>query len=440
MNFSDIRQRSYEIIEKTRYRDKASLFFDLFILSVISINVVASMLSFNDSIAEEYFTVLNIIDNVSLVIFIIEYSLRLWTAKLKYPEVKHPYLKFVFSFLGLVDLFVILPFFLPFVIAIDLRYLRLFRFLRIFTKLARTLVSSEKEKRFIRQAFSTYLSSQVVAELIADPTKLNLGGEKRKLTALFTDIRSFSTFSEDMDPSHLVLVLNKYLTAMSNIIMLNHGTVDKFIGDAIVAFFGAPVFREEHAVHACLSALAMKKVEAEINSQLMADGISTVPIFTRIGINTGEMAVGNMGSENKMNYTVMGNAVNLAARIEGVNKQYGTGIIISEFTKEQTGDIFLCRQLDRIRVVGILKPVLIYELTGIPDESNSEEILFHEKWKEAMLQFEQHNFSAASDIFNSLAEIKPNDSVTALYQKRCADFIKEPPAPGWDGVFSFSEK
>ena len=435
-----VRKRTYEIIEKTRDRDAASLLFDCFILSLICLNVAAAILSFNDSIAKEYFFILKVIENVSIVIFTIEYLLRLWTAKLKFSEAKHPYFKFIFSFLGIADLLVLLPFYLPFVMVVDLRYLRLFRFFRIFVKVVRTIITSEKEKRFIRQAFSTYLSSSVVAELIADPSKLNLGGEKREMTALFTDIKSFSTISENIDPTHLVQILNKYLTAMSNIIMENHGTIDKFIGDAIVAFFGAPIYREDHAMQACVSALAMKKVEAELNTQLLAEGLSTTPLFTRIGVNTGEMAVGNMGSENKMNYTVMGNAVNLAARLEGVNKQYQSGIIISEFTKNRAGDAFLCRQLDRIRVVGINKPILIFELMGIADKAAPEEMAFLEKWKEAIAFFEGRNFSQAAELFSSLASQNTNDGAAALYKKRCDSFLKEPPTPEWDGVFTFSEK
>ena len=270
--------------------------------------------------------------------------------------------------------------------------------------------------------------------------ELYLGGEKKELTALFTDIKNFSAIFEEVDPNCLVQILNKYLTVMSSIIMDNQGTIDKFIGDGIVAFFGAPLFRGDHATQACFSALAIKKAEEELNQQLLAEGLCPVPLFTRIGVNSGEMAVGNMGSENKMNYTVMGNAVNLAARLEGVNKLYQTGIILSEYTKNQTGDVFLCRQLDRIRVLGIEKPILIYELRGIADKADNKELVFHEKWKDAMAYFEDRCFLQATDLFDGLSNEYPNDSVIALYKKRCASFLKEPPVPDWDGVFSFSEK
>jgi class 3 adenylate cyclase len=176
------------------------------------------------------------------------------------------------------------------------------------------------EENFIQGAFSRYLAPEIISEIIKDPNKLNLGGEKREMTAIFTDIKDFSALSEQLDPAHLVRLLNKYLTTMSNIIMEHLGTIDKYWGDAIIAFFGAPLFNAEHSALACRSALAIKAAERELNKTIVNEGLSPVPIFTRIGINTGEMVVGNMGAEKKMDYTVMGNAVNLASRIEGANK------------------------------------------------------------------------------------------------------------------------
>ena len=429
-----IRKRIYEIIEGIHDRDRASQLFDYFLISVIFINLVAVIVNFNDEIAENYYVVLIVIKRVSIAIFLLEYSLRLWTAKYKYPQKKYPHLRYVFSFLGLLDLLVILSFFLTFFIVIDFRYLRIFRFFRIIIRMIRLYVALNREKQFVRQAFSTYLSSAVVTELIADPAKLCLGGEKKEMTVLFTDLRSFSSISENMDPTLLVLMLNKYFTTMSNIIMDNQGTIDKYIGDGIVAFFGAPIYREDHAALACFSALAMKQAEDELNSQLLAEGLISVPLFTRIGINTGEMVAGNMGSQTKMNYTVMGNAVNIAARLEGANKQYQTSIIISEFTKNKIGDVFLCRRFDRLRVVGIEKPVQIYELRGIADKAEPKELILQEKWNEAMTHFEKRDFERALVLFESLC---PNDGTAALYMKRCISFLEKPPLPDWDGVFDF---
>ena len=227
--------------------------------------------------------------------------------------------------------------------------------------MAYKFLTASREKAFLHNAFSRYLAPEIISEMINDPDKLNLGGEKRVMTAMFTDIRSFSTISEMLDPVQLVRLLNRYLTALSNIVMENYGTIDKYIGDAIVAFYGAPVFHSDHAVLACRSALAMKAAEIEINKMAKEENLSTMPIFTRIGINTGEMVVGNMGAENKMDYTIMGNSVNLAARIESANKQYQTGgILISEYTHKEIGTEFACRRLDRVRVMGINAPVRLY--------------------------------------------------------------------------------
>ncbi|MDR2964365.1 MAG: adenylate/guanylate cyclase domain-containing protein [Treponema sp.] len=301
-------------------------------------------------------------------------------------------------------------------------------------------ITSEREKRFIRRAFSTYISSNVVAEIIEDPSKLNLGGESREMTAIFTDLKSFTTFSESMSPPDLVRMLNIYLTKMSNVIMVNHGTIDKYIGDAIIAFFGAPIERKDHAALACLSALEIKEAEKELNVQLLKEGLAPVPLFTRIGINTGEMLVGNMGSETKMNYTVMGHEVNLASRLEGVNNYYQSGIIISEFTKNKIGNIFLTRKLDHVRVKGILRPVLLHELIDLKIRAGKSELAFHEQWNEALIQFELRNFSKAETLFADIAAARPHDGAAALYLNRSKTFIHNPPSQDWDGIFNFTEK
>ena len=300
--------------------------------------------------------------------------------------------------------------------------------------------ASEQEKRYIRRAFSTYLSPNVVAELIADPSKLNLGGEKKEITVLFTDLKEFSVISEMLEPDRLVQMLNKYLTKMSNIIMENNGTIDKYIGDAIIAFFGAPIFRKNHAELACRSALAIKEAESELNAELLAEGFIPMPLYTRIGINTGKMVVGNMGSEVKMDYTVMGNEVNLTSRLEGLNKQYKTSILISEVTKNQTGSAFLTRQLDHVRIVGIHKPFLIYELSGTAAKADKEKLIFHGKWKKALMLFKQRQYKQAAYLFKELKTEYPDDGVTPLYLQRCINFLKKPPEPGWNGIFAFTEK
>jgi len=328
--------------------------------------------------------------------------------------------------------------------------------------MALKFLTASREKAFLHNAFSRYLAPEVITELINDPDKLNLGGEKREMTAIFTDIQGFSTISEKLDPVRLVQLLNRYLTAMSNIIMENLGTIDKYEGDAIIAFFGAPVFRENHPSLACRSALAMKAAERELNKTVMEEKLSPTPLFTRIGINTGEMVVGNMGAENKMDYTIMGNAVNLAARLEGVNKQYHTGgILISEYTRKKLGDYFLIRRLDRVRVVGINTPLRLYELLAINDEQlsmnnyqlamNNEQLAMSneqramireaiEKWEKAIDLYEQRNFKEAGKIFAFLKEQNPDDKVAELYVSRCEKYETNPPPENWDAVNNLTEK
>jgi len=302
-------------------------------------------------------------------------------------------------------------------------------------------LGANREKAFLHSAFSRYLSPQVINEIIANPAKLNLGGEKREMTAIFTDIQGFSTISEKLDPVQLVRLLNRYLTTMSDIIMENIGTVDKYEGDAIIAFFGAPLPRSDHAALACRSALAMKKAEARLNKIFREEGLSPVPLFTRIGINSGEMVVGNMGAENKMDYTIMGNAVNLTARLEGVNKQYQTGgILISEYTHKQAGAEFVSRKLDRIRVVGIHTPFRLYELLRLESEADDALRSRLAAWDKAVALFEERRFAEAEKIFIALNTQYNNDRTAKMYAKRCAAYKNNPPPEDWDGVNNLTEK
>jgi class 3 adenylate cyclase len=292
------------------------------------------------------------------------------------------------------------------------------------------------EENFIQGAFSRYLAPEIISEIVKDPNKLNLGGEKREMTAIFTDIQGFSAISEQLDPAHLVRLLNKYLTEMSNIIMEHLGTIDKYWGDAIIAFFGAPLFNADHGALACRSALAIKAAERELNKILISEKLSPVPIFTRIGINTGEMVVGNMGAEKKMDYTIMGNAVNLASRIEGVNKYYHTGgILISEYTRAKIGDEFLLRRIDRVRVVGINTPLRLYELLPTDTERGAVEV-----WEKAIDLYEHRDFRKAFSLFVSLLKRYPNDNAAKFYARQCKAFVETPPPKDWNAVKNLTEK
>jgi class 3 adenylate cyclase len=301
-------------------------------------------------------------------------------------------------------------------------------------------VASNREKKFIRKAFSTYVSDDVVKEIIADPSRLKLGGIKRHMSAMFTDIQGFTSVSERLDPEDLVSLLNRYLTAMSDVILREKGTIDKYEGDAIIAFFGAPLDLEDHAVRACMSAVAIKRTEKELNKIILEEGLSSAPLLTRIGINTGSMVAGNMGTENKMNYTIMGNTVNLAARLEGVNKQYGTWVLAAESTVREAGNRFLTRRLDRVRVVGIKEPVRIYELVETMDAAKDREKELIGRFEKALDRFEEQDWAGAADDFRSLAGLFPEDNPARFYLSRCEDCLKNPPGADWDGVFNLAVK
>ena len=299
---------------------------------------------------------------------------------------------------------------------------------------------SEKEKHFIRTAFSTYVSDEVVKEIILDPSRLQLGGTKRHMTAIFTDVRGFSTISEQLDPEDLVSLLNRYLGAMSDIVLSEKGTIDKYEGDAIIAFFGAPLDLSDHALRACISAIKIKKTEEELNKIIMEQKLSPAPLLTRIGINTGSMVAGNMGTANKMNYTIMGNAVNLAARLEGVNKQYGTWIIASEKTVQETENQLLSRKLDRVRVVGIHEPVRLYELLDIAEQADKEQIKLVDIFHDALQCFESREWKKAAEGFKEALEIKADDPPSKIYLERVEQFIVNPPKDSWDGVYNLTTK
>ncbi|MDR1046454.1 MAG: adenylate/guanylate cyclase domain-containing protein [Treponema sp.] len=292
----------------------------------------------------------------------------------------------------------------------------------------------------LRRAFSTYLSEQVVEEIIADPTRLQLGGIKRRMTALFTDIRDFTKIAEALSPEQLVDLLNDYLSTMSDVILEHKGTIDKYEGDAIISFFGAPLELPDHALQGCVSAIIMKRFERELNRRILAEGRSPSPLLTRIGINTGDMIVGNMGTNRKMNYTIMSNAVNLASRLEGVNKQYGTWILASEDTIKECKGRILARRLNRIRVTGINEAIRIYEVLDLASDAKEE---LQEKvrvFDRARDLFEDGDWRQSAAVFNHILEKTPHDGPSLLYLKLCQQFLRTPPGKNWNGIFNIHKK
>jgi len=299
---------------------------------------------------------------------------------------------------------------------------------------------SEQEKSFLRKAFTMYLSSDVVNQIVEDPSLLKLGGQEKQITALFTDIKSFSTLSEKVTPEHLVQILNRYLTVMSDIVLEQKGTIDKYIGDAIVSFFGAPIDLPDHASRACLAAVRMKEAEAKLNEEMLAAGETPMPIYTRIGVNTGAMVVGNMGTDNKMNYTIMGNDVNLAARLEGVNKQYGTWILVSESTWQATGGMFLGRKLDRVRVVGIDTPVQLYNIMAVRSEAPGTMVSLADRFNLAIDAYREQRFPDALLLFSKCLDIAPEDAATKIFLDRVKELLKNGKPEGWSDVINMTTK
>ncbi|RME29005.1 MAG: adenylate/guanylate cyclase domain-containing protein, partial [Deltaproteobacteria bacterium] len=293
--------------------------------------------------------------------------------------------------------------------------------------------TEEREKTRIRHAFQFYLSNEVIEEILRDTKMLKLGGERRVLTVMFSDIRGFTSLSEKLDPAALTELLNEYLTPMTEIVLQQRGTLDKYIGDALMAFFGAPIAFEHHAHAACSSALQMMERLKELNAQWKQRGLPELAIG--IGINTGEVSVGNMGSARRFDYTVIGDNVNLASRLEGLNKTYGTSIIISQFTREAIGGHFTCRKLDSVRVKGKMQPVDIYELVraGPMDEERDGWIVLFERGLEL---YRNAEFEKALEIFERLEQ----DAAAGLFAGRCRQLLESPPPQGWDGVFTATTK
>ncbi len=296
----------------------------------------------------------------------------------------------------------------------------------------------EKQKQFFHNAFGQYLAPTVIEEIVKNPDKLRLGGERKVLTAFFSDVQGFSTISENLSPEELVELLNDYLTRMTTILLKHGGTVDKYEGDAIIAFFGAPVSFDDHAERACLTAIEMQKELQNMRKELKKEGRPVLK--ARIGINTGPMVVGNMGSSTRMDYTIMGDAVNLASRLEGVNKQYGTFTMISEYTQKELSNNIVTRKLDIIRVVGKREPVTIYEVVdkkeNITEETKKLITLFHKGREEYALR----NWEEAAAYFKEALAVFPEDPASLCYISRCEAFLKNPPPEGWDGVYEMTSK
>jgi adenylate cyclase len=307
--------------------------------------------------------------------------------------------------------------------------------------LYRALVE-EKEKRKVRSAFGQYLSPEVIRRLLVNPSLVE--PRKTEITVMFSDIRGFTTISEKLDAQELALFLNGYLSDMTRIVFDNRGTLDKYIGDAVMAFWGAPYEDARHAIDACNAALAMIGRVRELQKKWEAEGKPKLDIG--IGLNSGVASVGNMGSALRYGYTALGDSVNLSSRLEGLNKDYGTHILVNESTYAGAKDAgFLFRELDVIRVKGKLEPVTIYELIGKraemqQDGASAEYALLLQEFTAARELYLQREWTESQDAFQSILDRWPGDGPSRMYWKRCQDYLFDAPPATWDGVFTMTHK
>jgi adenylate cyclase len=279
----------------------------------------------------------------------------------------------------------------------------------------------------------------VVDELIRNPNMLKLGGERKYATAFFSDIKDFTTVSERLTPEELIMQLNEYLSAMTDIVLAYGGYLDKYEGDAVVAVFGVPVDQTDHAERACLAALDMQRTLIDLRKKWSAE---SRPAFeARIGLNSGPMIAGNIGGKNRFDYTVIGDSVNLASRLEGANKMYGTKIMIGEETYEKAKEKIIARELDFLRVKGKTRPVRVYELLARRSDG------FEQNWATAFTHFarglEQYRlqqWQKAISEFRKVLELKPDDGPAKEFLRRCDIFLQSPRPPDWDGVFEMRSK
>jgi len=302
------------------------------------------------------------------------------------------------------------------------------------------LVTDEaREKARIRRMFQQYVPSAVVRELIHRPELLALGGEERVATVMFSDVQNFSRVAEGLAPTALVALLNEYLTAMTDVVVQHGGVIDKYLGDALMAEFGVPIPLDDHAVRACRAALGMRDELRRLREGWTQRGMPA--LHARTGINTGRVLVGNLGSFRMMDYTCMGDQVNLASRLEGVNKEYGTQVLVSENTWREVSDHFVGREIDRVRVVGRGEACGVYELiatreTGVDEAAAALMAGF----AEALALFRERRFGAALEAFEALAARFPGDGPTAVYLERCRKHAILPPPLDWDGVYQLASK
>jgi adenylate cyclase len=295
-----------------------------------------------------------------------------------------------------------------------------------------------KQRRQTRAAFDKYMSPEVVDEIMRDPDAIKLGGEKKEISVFFSDVAGFTTISERLSPEELVLLLNRYLSAMTDIIRRHRGNVNKYLGDGIMALFGAPLGEPNHATLACYAALDSQTELARLREAWKQEGLPE--IIARIGINSGSCIVGNMGSQTRLEYTVMGDCVNLASRLEGANKFYDTLILLGTTTFELAKDDIEAREVDLLRVKGKQEPVVVYELLARKGMLAPERMKMVGAYREGLAAYKARDFSSARTRFRESLELDPFDGPSRVYLARATDYLGTPPPLEWDGVYELKAK
>lgn len=333
------------------------------------------------------------------------------------------------------------------------------------TNLVLNFIAVEKDRSTLRRGFDAYVAPEVVSQIMKDPTRLSLGGENKNITALFSDVRKFSGFTEMINNEEgekngavrLVAILNEYLGKLSDAIMENRGTIDKYVGDEIVSFFGAPIDDPYNAFNACVAGIRMKQVEDEYNAKhFYTDHDIPMLLESRVGLNTGDMVVGNMGTEKKLNYTIMGNNVNLASRLEGTNKVYGSWIMCSESTWKaadsgEKAGLLLSRSFDCVQVINVKKPVQLYNILGLKSELPPEQIEAAEIFNAGINLYlngrdtpnekkDIEDLKKAYNYFEQAAKCYPKDESSKVFMERCKQFITNGLPAVWDGVYVMQSK
>ncbi|MBN1223468.1 MAG: adenylate/guanylate cyclase domain-containing protein, partial [Candidatus Aminicenantes bacterium] len=291
-----------------------------------------------------------------------------------------------------------------------------------------------RQRRFIKSAFRFYLSPEVIDRVLDNPSLLSLGGEKREITSFFSDVAGFTSVSENLTPEELVNLLNEYLSEMTDIILDSGGTLDKYEGDAIIAFWNAPLDLPDHSLRACRAALECQKRLGELRPHFedrYGHGLTM-----RIGLNTGPAVVGNMGSRRRFDYTAMGDTINLASRLEGACKQYGVPILIGEKTYVHIREAVAAREVDLIRVVGKSQPVRVYEILGMHEDLPHSRLEAIELYHRALNLYRGRQWDEALLLFQKLSD----DSLSRMYEERTWELKTSPPPEEWTGIFDLKRK